>query len=476
MTITNNPTGDYTASLTVDVAPEDFIPKVNESLEKTRKKVNIPGFRPGKAPLGLVKRHYGKTTILEEVNQMAFDNIYKYIEENKIRVIGRPLINIENTPKIEDLTEDQTYSFVFDIGIVPEFDIVLDKETEVEYKKVSVSDDTLDKEIEALRKRHASFDKSDTITEDCMATGYLVINDPSVEKTAEEEEKAKMYRYFNMDKLEENQKIKKLFLGKKAGDVINIQAADIEDREAMKFLLPESVDTENKKITITFTPAEMYTSKPAEMNTDFFEKNFPGRNITTEEEFKNALRESLGHHFKKQCDDIFLNLVKKALIEKTNLPLPAEFVKRFLIESNQEEDEQKIKDIEDRFSEYLEYIKWEFIQDKLFEKHNVSIGAEDFKNYITDFYKEYMNQDNVSDDQINAEMKRLLEDKKQMDGIEDNIRRKKTLELFNEHLSVKEVTFASFEEMIEKEKASEAKKEDKGAKSKSSKKKTTTEE
>lgn len=451
MNITNKPTGDYTASLTVDVTPEDFMPKVHENLEKIRKKANIPGFRPGKAPMGLVKRQYGKSSILEEVNQMAFESVYKHIEDNKIRVIGRPLINIEETPKIDDITEEQSYTFVFDIGIVPEFDVNLSSEISVEYRKVGVTDEALDKEIEALRKRHASFDKSDTVTEDCMVTGHLSADDPAVEKTPEEEEKARMYRYFYIDKLDENPKIKKRFLGAKTAEQIEIPAADLENREAIQFLLPESIDIQNKQLKITFTPAEMYTSKPAEMNTDFFEKNFPGRNISNEQEFRATLKEELERHFIRQCDDIFLNSAKKKLLELINLPLPADFVKRFLLETNQDEEEQKLKDIEEKFDDYLDYIKWEFIQDKLFETHQITIGAEDFRNYIRDFYREYLNQEEVSDEKINTELKQLVEDKKRMDGIEESIRRKKTLELFMQHLSVKEVIFASFEEMAEKE-------------------------
>ncbi len=456
MNITQEKTGDYTASLIIDLTPEDYLPKVNENLEKIRKKANIPGFRPGKAPMGLVKRHYGKTTILEEVNQMAFENIYKHVEDNKIRVIGRPLINIEKTPKIEDLTEDQTYSFVFDIGILPEFEVNVSNDVEVEYKKVSVNDVAVEKEIEALRTRNASFDKSNTITEECMVTGNLEIFDPSVEMSEEEKEKSKMFRYFQIEKLKDNPKIHQLFLGAKTGDIIDIKLADIENRAAISFLIPESVDISKEGLQITFIPAESYTSQPAELNEEFFSQNFPGKNITTEEEFRSHLREELDRHFEHQCDDIFLHSVRKKLISETELPLPADFVKRFLIENSKEEDEQKITDLEEKFDDYLEIIKWEFIQDKIFENFEIKIGADDFRNYIRDFYSVHLKQD-VTDEQIQSELKNLLEDKKRMESIEQSIRRTKSLELFKTHLTIKETQYASFEELTEAEKVQQEK-------------------
>jgi trigger factor len=450
MNITRENTGDYTASLFIEIAPEDFMSKVNESIEKLRKKANIPGFRPGKAPLGLVKRHYGKTTILEEVNQMAFENIYKYVEDEKLKIIGRPLVNIEKTPQIDDLTEDISYTFVFDIGLLPEFDVVIAKEKEIEYKKVVVTDEALEKEIDALRKRNASFGKSDIVTEECMVTGTMTIDDPSEEKT--EEDSKGVYRYFYIDKLNENPKLQKLFMGAKTEDILKIEPAMIEDRKALEFLIPASVDISKKGIEMTFVPNEMYTSTPAELNEEFFAKSFPGQEIETEEDFRKMLREELDRHFARQCDDIFLFSVRKKLIEDTELPLPADFVKRFLIENSKEENEEKLSDLDERFDDYLEAIKWEFIQDRIFEKFEIKIGIEDFKNYIRDFYREYMKKDDIADDQIDTELKQLMQDKKRMDGIEDSIRRSKSLELFKNNFTIVEKKFASFEEMAEADK------------------------
>ncbi len=466
MNITKENTGEYTATLTIELTPEDFMPKVNENLEKIRKKANIPGFRPGKAPMGLVKKHYGKTTILEEVNEMAFENIYTHIQESKMKIIGRPLINIEKTPKIDDLTEDRTYTYVFDIGMVPEFDVTVAPEVEVEYKKVTLGDEAVEKEIEALRKRHASFGKSDTVIEECMITGHMQIIDPEIEHSEEDLEKNKLYRYFYVDKLNENPKLKKLFLGKKSDEIVEITTDNIEDREALQFLIPESVDMNKEGLKMSFLLSEMYTSQPAELNQEFFNQNFPGRNIETEEDFRNTLREELQQHYIRQCDDIFLHAVRKKIIETTELPLPADFVKQFLIENNKDEnDEEKINDLEDRFDEYLEMIKWEYIQDKIFEKFEIKIEIEDFKEFIRDYYSEYMKQE-VTDEIIDSELKHILEDKKRAENIEAQIRRKKSLQIFKEHLTLKEISFKSFEEMTEKDKDSEQEKPKKTKKKK----------
>jgi trigger factor len=458
MNITKEPTGDYTASLTIDITPEDFLPKVNESLDKLRKKANIPGFRPGKAPLGLVKRQYGKSAILEEVNQMAFENINQYIVENKLRIIGRPLVNLEKTAPIEDLTETQNYSFTFDIGILPEFEVNVTPEVVVDFKKVNVSDEALEKEIDALRKRHSSFDKTDVITDDCMVTGKLIISDPDQvpeEVESENPKKNNLFRYFNIDKLNDNPKIQKLFIGAKQGDEIQISVDDIENREAIQFLIPESTDIEKEGIILTFIPDETYISKPAELTSEFFEQSFPGRNISDEDEFRSVLKQELEYHFHRQCDDIFLHSVRKKIISGTNLPLPAEFVKRFLIENSKEENEEKIQDLEEKFDDYLEVIKWEFIQDKIFEKFDIKIGIDDFKEYIRGFYRDYLKQDDVTEEQVETELKQMIEDKKRMDSIEENVRRKKSLDLFKTQLTINVIEFDSFEEMTLSEKSKE---------------------
>ncbi len=448
MNISKEQTGDYTASIKIDLTPEDFIPKVNESLEKTRKKANLPGFRPGKAPLGLVKRHYGKSAILDEVNHMAFENIYKYVVDSKLRIIGRPLINTEKTPVIDDLTEDRTYSFVFDIGILPEFDVNLSPETEIEFKKVLVTDEAVNLEIDALRKRHASFDSSDTVIDECMITGNLVITDEQSEETEKEK---KIFRYFTIEKLDGNPRIKKQFIGAGKDDVIQIKNSEIDNREDLQFLIPQSIDLTKDTISVQFIPSDIYVSKLSDLNPEFFEKCLPGMNVTTEEEFKNFISSELAIHFERQCDDIFLNTVKKKLLQDIHLPLPAEFVKRFLMETSKEDGEDKLKDLEEKFEDYLDVIKWEFIQDKIFEKYEIKIGADDFKEDIRDFYRTYLKQDNVTDEQIQVELKQLEEDKKRMDSIEESIRRKKSLSLFKSHLTLKEKVFASFAEMTESE-------------------------
>jgi trigger factor len=458
MNITKDNTGDLTATLTIDIAPDDYMPKVNESLEKIRKKANIPGFRPGKAPMGLVKRQYSKSTILDEVNTMAFENIYKYVQDEKLQIIGRPLINVDKTPQIDDLTEDKTYSFVFDIGMLPEFDVMVTPELEVEYKKVEVTEEALEKEVEALRNKHASYDKSGEIVDGCMVTGTMNFISPGSENVVQDEEndpKESLFRYFYLDKLDENPKIKEKFVGAKTNDVIEIKTEDIDDPETLKFLIPDSIDINQEGIEMTFVPAESYVSKKADLDQDFFEKTFPGRNISDETEFRALLSHELQRHFNRQCDDIFLHTCRKKLLKDTNLPLPAEFVKRFLIENSKEENEEKITDLEEKFDEYLEAIRWEFIQDKIFSQFDIKIVAEDFKNYIRDYYKDYMQVDEVSDEQVQKELKQILEDKKTMNGIEESIRRKKTIEVFKSNLTLKEVEFASFEEMAEQEEKEE---------------------
>jgi vacuolar-type H+-ATPase catalytic subunit A/Vma1 len=140
------------------------------------------------------------------------------------------------------------------------------------------------------------------------------------------------------------------------------------------------------------------------------------------------------------------------LLQEINLPLPAEFVKRFLLENSKEDGEEKLKDLEERFDDYLEIIKWEFIQDKIFEKYDLKIGAEDFKDYIRSFYRDYLKQEHVSDEQVQTELKQLVEDKKRMDSIEESIRRNKSLTLFKSQFNLKEVEYASFSEMIDIEK------------------------
>lgn len=367
MNISLEKTAELTAIVKVEIEPSDYNEKVEKVILDHKRKANIPGFRPGHVPTGLIKKMYGKSILAEEVNKLLSESLMNYIRDEKLDILGHPLPNTEKSNPI-DFEHQTAFEFYFDLGLSPDFTIPLSNDTEVEYLEIMVSNDMVDKYIEDTRKRFGK---------------------PVVTESAEPN-------------------------------------------------------------------AETQQTEPAEMNPDFYNQVYPGMDIQTEEDFREQVRKDASNGFAAEADKMFFNEATETLVKQTNIPLPDIFMKRWLIESN--EGKYSPEEIEQNYPSFTESIKWQLIENKIIQENKIEVKDEDIRNYIRTFMLRQVNLEN-SDPEIQTRYDSIvdafMQNKEQVQRINDQLYNARMLELFKAKLGMK-TRQVSYEEFIQEASAKHA--------------------
>ena len=450
MNITKENINELNATITVKIEKNDYEATVNEVLKDYRKKANMPGFRPGKVPAGLVKKMYGKAILADEVNKMLSHNLSKYIVDEKLNLLGEPLPNEEKQPAIDwDTTED--FEFVFDVAVAPEIEVKLDKRKKFAYYNISVDEEMVNKQVETYTSRFGQNEKAEEISEKSTVRGDFAQLDANGN---EQEDGIKAEKVIIAVDLMKDEAVKNEIIGKKAGDsiVFNPVKAYESKHEVSHMLNISHEEAENADGDFKFTIVEVLNFKNADINEDLFKKAFgEDTEIKTEEEFRAKLKAELQENFKYSSDYKFAIDSRDALVEKTAMELPEEFLKRWLKATN---NELTAEQIDADFDNFMKDLRWQLIKDRLVQDNEIKIEEEDVKNLAKRVAAMQFSQYgmfNVPDEHLesyaghilqNEEEKRRLLTKVQEDKILDVIKSKVTLE-------EKEISQEEFNKLLE---------------------------
>lgn len=377
MKVSQEKTGDLTALIKIEIEENDYQEKVEKQLKEQRKRMSVPGFRPGQVPFSMVKKMYETPVRAQEIERLMSENLYKYIDDNKVKVLGSPLANDEKTPKI-DWEKDKSYTFYFDIALQPEFDVDLKKIKTTLYD-VQPTDETLEKFVEDIRLRYGKLENPETVADKDMLYGHLEeLNEDGTKKEGGVDTNATIF----VDRIA-LATIKKKFEGKKKGATIKFQPHKaFKDPQQLATVLHKTVE-EVKEFTsdCSYTIDTIQRMNMAEMNQEFFDRAYKDKGIKTEEEFRNAAKEDLCATYKRESANFFLNKASEELVSKVKIDLPEEFLKRWMVETS--EDKLAKEDVEENFDRYADGIKWQLIEGKLAEAHSLEVKEQD----VVDYYK-----------------------------------------------------------------------------------------
>jgi len=381
MEITRENTGELTATIKMVISPADHSANVTKILKDYQRKANVPGFRPGHVPFGMIKKLYGGAVFAEEVNKLVSDKLHQYITDEKLDILGQPLPNTSLTPEF-DWKEGQDIEFYFDLGFAPSFDVVLDENTKVEYHAIKVDDTMIDKYVTDMRQRFGTMINPEIAGEKDILIGDFAQLD--AEGNLLEGGISHSSRVA-VDMINDSAVNSKM-LGAKVGDVIvfNPLSATGNAVEAASMLGIKKEEVEAIENDFSFTITEISSMSPAELNEEFFEKVFPGAEIKTEEDFRNQIRNESEKAFIADSDHLFAHHMQEKLVETTSISLPDEFMKRWLIESN--EGKLTAEDIERDYSKYAEGMKWQLIENKIIRDAGIEVEDQEIKDYIKDYY------------------------------------------------------------------------------------------
>jgi len=381
MEITRENTGELTATIKMVISPADHNESVTKILKDYQRKANVPGFRPGHVPFGMIKKLYGGAVFAEEVNKLVSGKLHQYIEDEKLDVLGQPLPNTTLTPEF-DWKEGQDIEFFFDLGLAPTFDFVVDEKIAVDFHVIKVDDTMVDKYVDDMRQRFGNMINPEVAGEKDILFGEFVQLDT---EGNEIEAGIKHSSKVTIDLVADTE-VKAKLIGSKVGDtvVLNPLKATGNATEASAMLGITKTEVEAQDSDFRFTISEISTMSPAEMNEEFFDKVFPAAEIKTEEAFRNQVREESEKAFVADSDHLFAHHMQEELVKAVKLELPDEFMKRWLVESN--EGKLTAEDIERDYHKYAESMKWQLIENKIIHEAGIEVGDQEIKDYVKDYY------------------------------------------------------------------------------------------
>ncbi|MCD6354932.1 MAG: trigger factor [Prolixibacteraceae bacterium] len=449
MNITRENIDDVNAVLKVLIEKSDYEKTVAGQLKEYRQKASIPGFRPGKAPAGLIKRKFGTAILVEEVNKLLSQNLSKYLVEEKLPVLGEPLPNEEQQKKI-DWESDEDFEFAFDIALAPEVKVHLDKRNKFDYFKIAVSEEMIDEQVENITSQLGKNIPAEAIVDNSTVRGNFVEIDENGE--AIEEGIHPEGVLIAIDKIKD-EAIKKEFIGKKTGDtVIFDPVTAFENRHEVGHMLNISHEEADKLDSVfKFTITELLQFEKAELNEELFKKVYGEETeIKTIEDFRNKIKEETAANFIYSSEQKFAIDTRDTLVKKTDFELPEKFLKRWLKVANKEMTEEQI---EEQFDGFLKDLHWQLIKDTLIKENDLSVTPEETREFANQLARAQYNQYgyyDVPDEQIESFAKIILEKPEEVERIHTKLYEDKIIGVVKEKVTLqeKEVSQEEFNKMM----------------------------
>lgn len=381
MNITQQNVDAVNATLKIQLKPEDYKNKVNAVLEKHRQETKMKGFRPGHVPMAVIEKQYGKKSLADVLNKVVNDSLFKYINENKIEVLGNPIPSETEAVK-GDFNNPSDFEFTYDIGITPEMKIDISEKSKYDYLKVKVDQDLIGKQIDDLRRRYGKLISIKEVGDTDLVLAQFV----ELKEDGSILEGGIMHSSTISMEFVEDKKTKKELSGKAVGGKIVIDPYKVsrgeKDTAAMLGIKEEELATISDKFQMTIN--EVKRMEMAELSQDLFDRLFGEGKINSEEELKEKIKIDLSQMFIADSDRLLTRSIFEDLVSSTKINLPDAFLKRWIRVSN----EKPIlpEQIEEEYEGYSKSLKWQLIQNKIFKSNDLKIENDE----IISFTKELL--------------------------------------------------------------------------------------
>ncbi len=434
MNITKESIDALNAVVKVEISEADYQEKVTQVLKDYAKKADIPGFRKGSVPFGMVRKQYGKSVMIDEVNKLIQDSLNNFLTEEKLDILGNPL------PKVQDdfSWDKKDYAFEFELGLSPEFDVKLDTKKKVTKYTIVADDELIDKEVENLQQRFGKMSAKDVVEAGVNITGTFVNEEKEIEK--------KHSFVLEDTKGKSNQK---KFLGARVNDIIALKTKGLfaDDHKLMGATGLGHDEVHGLDIPLTFTIEDITFTELAELDQDFFDKVFGKDVISTATELREKIKEDAEKQFESQADQQLLNAITEYLIDNTKFDLPAEFLKKWLAVAGENplSDEQASEE----FEKSEKGLRYQLIEGKVIKDNNLQVTFEELKDYAKGFIKTQMAQYgnlNPEEKELEDIATRVLGNQEEAKKLQEQLMSSKLLGFYKEKMTfkTKELTYEKF--------------------------------
>ena len=443
MKLTQSKAKDLMATITVELVAADYSEKVDKILKDYRKTADVPGFRKGKTPMAIINKKYRTSVIVEEVNKLLQDELYKHISAEKVRVLGSPM-PINETPIDWENTED--FTFQYEVGLAPDFDVKITAKDKLNYYKIKADAKLVDGYCTDIAKRYGKMSNPEVSVEGDLifcaisqldVDGNVMSNGISNEATVAMEYIA-------------DAKVKKQFVGVKKDDVLKVNVMKAFTNHAdLGSMLNVSHDALHNLTSeeFQFTVKNINQLAPAELTTELFDKVYGEGKVKDVKEFKAKVQEEAEVQFVGESDRMLKNDIVTYFIEKLKLQMPDDFLKRWLVQTSEQPITMEMLATE--YDMYAKSLQWQLIENKILENYEVKVTQEDVlnqtKKLIGSQMKQY-GQPEGDDAQLTDIATNILKNEEERKKIYDQIFDERTLVVYKENfkLTEKNVTYDEF--------------------------------
>ena len=417
MEITLQNVSDVKGMLTVKLVKADYEPKVEKALKTFRQKANIPGFRPGMVPMGLIKKQYGSAVKAEEINKMLQEAVYGYLKENKVDMLGEPLPN-EDQQKQLDFDTMEELEFLYDIALAPKFDATLTAADTVPYYTIEISEEMVDNQVNMYTQRNGRYEKVEEYADNDMVKGLMCQldeNGSTVEGGIQAEDAVVLPKYMK------NAAQTALFEGTKVGDVITInprEAYDGNEAELASLLKISKEEAANVNGNFSYQISEITRYVPGDLTQEIFDQVYGEGAVSSVEEFRARVKEDLTRQFVPESDYKFLIDVREYVMNRIGeLKFADDVLKRIMHINNPDKDDAYV---DEHYANTIKELSWHLVKEQLVEKAGIKLEENDLMNQAKENVRAQFAQygmTNVPEDLLNNYAAEMLKKKDSIEGL-----------------------------------------------------------
>ena len=417
MEITLQNVSEVKGMLTVKLVKADYEPKVEKALKTFRQKANIPGFRPGMVPMGLIKKQYGSAVKAEEINKMLQEAVYSYLKENKVDMLGEPLPNEDQQKQLDFDTMDEL-EFLYDLALAPKFDATLTAEDTIPYYTIQISDEMVDNQVNMYTQRNGRYEKVEEYADNDMVKGLMCQLDEAgntIEGGIQAEDAVVLPKYMK------NAAQAALFEGTKLGDVITInprEAYDGNEAELASLLKISKEEAANVNGNFSFQISEITRYVPGDLTQEIFDQVYGEGAVNSVEEFRARVKEDLTKQFVPESDYKFLIDVREYVMNRIGeLKFADDVLKRIMHINNPDKDDAYV---DEHYANTIKELSWHLVKEQLVEKAGIKLEENDLLNQAKENVRAQFAQygmTNVPEDMLTNYATEMLKKKESIEGL-----------------------------------------------------------
>lgn len=453
MNISRENLGELDLRIRIDITESDYAEKVAKQLKEYQHKATVPGFRKGMAPMALIQRIYKSAIVADAVQDLLGESLYKYLDDEKLDIIGSPLSNEEMTGT-PDFAKDKDYTFYFDAALFPEVNIEWEK-IDAKLCSIKTTAKDIDTQISDIAERYGKFESPKTVVEGSHVYGKAI---ELTKEGTDKEGGVSAYCSFKLSDMKDPE-IAALFVGKKAQESIVFNPAKaFTPTQIEKIFHIENAEAKKFKSDVRFELSGCSQITPAELNAELFEKVFPGQGITELDKFRKAISAQIDKANDEQCQILFVNQVRKQLLDNFSATMPEAFLKRWILSRNNDNNVTAESIEKDWADTYVPSLKWEFIDNAINKIQSIEPTQNEIVDAIKDILRRSGSKPEGEDDAkyeegLEQSARTIAQDRNNVRQIVDKLTIDKTFALFKEKINpeVEKVTAKEFGERASKQ-------------------------